>query len=213
MFDSLPYLSFFPFFSLSLNCYPLDSKKRWKKHHLLLDTSSYLNEEKFADLYWGWQEGGLCFRLEAKKAFEHVDRAEYKNGDALEIFLDTRDLKSKGLSAFCHHFVFFPEKVGGYLGKEITQFHSSEIHPLCDPKELGAQSELLSSRYFLDIEIPASCLYGFDPARFDRLGFAYRLHRPENNPQNFSLSSFEFSLETQPTFWSSAKMVKEKERS
>jgi hypothetical protein len=102
------------------------------------------------------------------------------------------------------------KKERGYFGKEITQFRASEIHPLADPRELGVESHLSASSYSLEIEVPSSSLYGFDPSRFDRFGFAYRLHRPGDNPQNFCLSSFEFSLEQQPSFWCSVKMVKEK---
>ncbi len=210
MLEDLPLLSFFPFFSICIECLHLGNKEKWTQDHLIPSTSPYLDEKPFADLYFGWRENALLFRLDSKKPFEHVERADYKNGDALEIFIDTRDLKTRGSSAFCHQFLFFPEKVGGYWAKEITQFRSSEIHPLCDPRELGVESRLSSSTFSLEIEIPVSCLYGFDPSRFDRFGFAYRLHRPADNPQNFCLSSFEFSLERQPSFWSSVKMIKEK---
>ncbi len=208
MLEDLPYLSFFPFFTISLECSYLPSVKKWSKEHLIPSTSSYLEEKPFADLLFGWRENALFFRLDAEKPFEYVETSDYQKGDALEIFINTRDLAGKRFSSFCHQFIFFPEKVGGHLGKEITPFRSAETHPLADPRALGVESTLATSSYSLQIEIPSLCLYGFDPNRFDHFGFAYRIHRPSGVSQNSCLSPFEFSLEQQPSFWSRVQMIK-----
>ncbi len=185
------------------------SSKLMRKGFLLPDTSEWLGEEKFADVAMAWNETGLFIDVFVDKTFEEAAYPRFFEGDAVELFIDTRDLKTAGFATrFCHQFVFLPQAVQGIQAQEITHFRAEESHPLCDASELQITTEFEKNSYELQIYIPSSCLHGYDPASFDRMGLTYRIHRFKGSPQHFSLSSQHFSVEQHPRLWASFKLEK-----
>jgi len=174
---------------------------------LLPDTSQICAEESFAQVSLGWNEEGL-------EAFIRIKRAAYPDvsqGDSVELFIDTRDVKTSGFNTrFCHHFFFLTEAIEGHSAGEITKFRTEDVHALCDPNELKVKSLTQSTSRILNIFIPSHCLYGYDPEQFDRLGFSYRINRAGGFPQHFSVSSEDFSIEQQPSLWGSLKLKRRK---
>ncbi len=176
--------------------------------YLLPNTSEWLAEEHFADVALGWNESGLFVDLFVDKAFEEALYPRFEEGDAVELFFDTRDLKTAGFATrFCHQFLFLPQAVQGIQAQELTHFRTEDMHPLCDPADLQLTAEFGKKNYELQIFIPAHCLHGYDPTSFDRIGFTYRIHRYKGAPQHFSLSSQHFTLEQHPRLWASFKFV------
>lgn len=141
----------------------------------------------------GWSQEGLYIAVTYPKMVFEVDPVKYQNGDAIELFFDTRDQK-KGthMTPFCHHFLFYPEKVAGLYGKEVTTFRGDEKHDLANPYDL----KLERSGKFLQIYIPSHALHGFDPSLFNRLGFNYILHQKGEEPKQLTALA--------PSAWSSA---------
>lgn len=187
-------------------CLPLNrvEKGAWKKHHLLPDFSDLLIEHSFAKVSMGYSEKGLFFQIEVGQGFQDCFFPDYRKGDSVELFLDTRDLKTAGfLTKFCHHFVFLPQVVDGVGAQEVTAFRSEDRHELCDGAKLKGKGKFKKNSYTLEIEIPAECLVGYDPNSFDRLGFTYRINRVSGDPQHFALSSDYLSIEKEPKRWSS----------
>lgn len=185
------------------------SSKVMRRSFLLPDTSEWLAEEHFADVALAWNEGGIFINVFVDKAFEEAFYPRFSDGDAIELFFDTRDLKAAGFATrFCHQFVFLPQAVQGIQAQEITHFRTEDSHTLCEAAELQISTEFEKKQYSLQIFIPSTCLHGFDPSSFDRIGFTYRLHRFKGVPQNFALSSGHFSLEQHPRLWASFKFVK-----
>jgi hypothetical protein len=196
MLEDLPHLSLLPFFSMAIPCF--EKKKKWDKKFRLPSTSSCFGEESFAEVFFAWDFSGLFFRFEIENLLENEE-------DFIEVFVDTRDLKTKSFpTKFCHHFLFVPLKES----KEVTRFRSEDAHVLCEPKDLLVQLEKASSGYEVEIKIPAHALHGFDPEKFDRFGFSYCIHRSKKTSQHFALSSDEYSIEQNPSFWCSVKMEK-----
>ena len=77
----------------------------------LPDLSDLLDEESFASLSLSWSPEGVFGLFHIKKPLEASSFPDYMKGDAIELFIDTRDNKKSGFaSRFCHQFVF--------LGKE-----------------------------------------------------------------------------------------------
>jgi hypothetical protein len=182
----------------------------WSRRPFILpDTSELLGEEKFAEIALAWNEHALLAEITVEKPFEQCFYPRFSEGDSIELFIDTRDMKSAGfLTRFCHHFVFLPQEVGGIKAQEITHFRTEDTHPLCDAEELLVETKIHSSQYTTRLTIPASCLHGYDPLSFDRLGFTYRINRKTADPQHFSVSSRYYSIEQHPSLWASLKLIK-----
>jgi hypothetical protein len=168
------------------------------------EMSELLVEEKFASLFLSWNEEGLLGRVIVDKPFESSFFPDFEKGDALELFIDTRDHKKKGFaSRFCHRFVFLPAEVNGIQAQEITKFRSEDTHPLCEASDLMVSSTFEKTSYTLFFQIKTNALCGYDPGEFDRIGFAYSLHRFKGKPQQFPTSAAYFDLAQSPKLWAS----------
>ena len=199
IFEELPALSTVQFFALSWECPYLKGDLSLIAEHRIPSTSELLGEEEFADLYMGWNEQKIAMEIHSHRRTDN---------DSVEIFFDTRDLKTKAhISKYCHHFILTPDEKEGFFGREITRFRNEDIHRLCDPSELIVDVESDESSYVLRIQIPAVCLYGYDPFQFQRLGFTYRLNRANAPAQHFAVSSEEFNVEQQPSLWATLKLT------
>lgn len=197
------------FFQLSTNCFYLPPEKALSKKYLLPDTSSLCDEEHFADLLIGWNHEGIAVQASISEPFKLVSYPELTRGDSVELFFDTRDVKTSGYNTrFCHHFFFLPEAVEGHRAGEITRFRTEDKHDLCDSNELQVDVKFKNYNYDMHIFIPSQCLYGYDPDQFDRLGFTYRINRAGGESQHFSVISQDFQLEQQPSLWSSLILKK-----
>ncbi len=205
MFEEVPSLSVFSFFNIKTDLfYAKKALEVTDKKYLLISSAPFLSEEKFCDVYMGYNHHAIYFHVRIDKPFEEVNSADFQKGDSVEFFIDTRDIKDKTIvSQFCHHFVFFAEAINGILGKEITRFRTDEVHPLCNPKDLKVTTHFSKKSYILDIEIKSGALFAYDPSSFDRLGFTYRINRKGGAPQHFALSSSEYKIEQQPSLWAS----------
>jgi len=209
MLDSFPTLSpasFFNFvFPVSYHAGMFSKRSAF----LLPDTSSLFMEDCFASIAMAWSEEGLFFHVHVEDSPEQSFFPKVQEGDAVEFFIDTRDLKSAGSShRFCHHFVFLPKESQGVTSAEITRFRTDDSHPLSDPNSLTCETQLLKKGYEMKITIPTESLYGYDPASFDRLGFTYRIPRYQKPSQHFIVSSDQVVIEQHPTLWSSCKLWK-----
>lgn len=211
MFEDVFALAPLSFFSVSYEAkmLPASRKTFFTKEFLLPSTAEYLDEEEFAQIFFAWNEENVFLHAEVNEAPSKSSFPNYRSGDSLEFFFDTRDLKSRlTFTQFCHHFVFFPEEMEGGYGQEITRFRSEAVHPLCNPKDLKVDVDIQRSSYRISIAIPHFCLHGFDPRSFDRLGFTYRVNRANGMPQSFAVSCEEYKIELHPQLWASFKLVK-----
>lgn len=205
------------FFQLNVECLRLPAKNELTfpslkghliNHYLLPDTSKLCGEEHFADVAMGWHEEGIEFVVQVDSPFKKASYPSVELGDSFEVFIDTRDVKTSGFNTrFCHHFFFLAEGVDGHFAGEITRFRTEDTHPLCDDKDLKVKALTNSSNYTLHIFIPSTCLYGYDPTQFKRMGFSYRVNRSMGFPQHFSVVTDDFAIEQQPSLWSSIKLV------
>jgi len=193
-------LSPFPaasFFNVSVKI-----KKKVGRLSYLPDTAGLVNEKSFARVAVTWASGGLTLHIHIKKPLEESLYPKYREGDSVEFFFDTRDLKNaQSVHRFCHHFIFLPEEVDGVRAQEMTRFRSDEAHELAAPELFVVQTTVNRRDYEMEIHIPKEALHGYEPSEFKRLGFAYRINRSGGDPQHFSLSSRFFSLEKHPGLW------------
>lgn len=212
LFEDIPALSPVQFFGLTSDCPYLKGTLKPSKVSLLPSTVDLLDEECFADVYAGWNFEKLAFHIDVHVPFQKIGDGDFRKGDSLELFIDTRDLKTKGVvSRFCHHFVFFPVEMQNFFGREITRFRNEDTHRLCHPEDLQVIPELHKDSYSLSIEIPTHCLHGYDPLSFSRIGFTYRINRADGPPQHFAVSSEEYIIEQHPATWGTLKLVKDED--
>lgn len=203
------------FFQISGEClalpkgsFPVLTKQNYKKY-LLPDTSMLCSEEPFGEVAMGWQPEGLEIYVRLDVPFVQAYYPEVARGDSVEIFIDTRDVKTASFNTrFCHHFFFLAEGIEGHFAGEITRFRTEDVHELCNPKELKVKSVCQASAHALSIFIPSHCLNGYDPEQFSRLGFSYRLNRAQGFPQHFSVVTDDYQIDQQPSLWASLKLVK-----
>lgn len=166
------------------------------------EMSDLLGEEAFARLAVTWHERGLTLFFDVKKPLEEIHYPRYREGDSLEVFLDTRDVKNaQSVHRFCHHFVFLPEETEGVRAEEVTRFRGEEAHELANPELFVVQTTVSRRGYEMEVNLPKETLHGYDPSEFKRLGFACRINRFGGEPQHFGLSSRFFSLEKHPGLW------------
>jgi len=195
------------FLQIQADCY---SGKRLSDKHRLPDLSKLNGQRPFADLYIGWHEDGVRLRVEVDGTFKEPDFPNFQTADSIELFFDTRDVKTSGFNTrFCHHFYFLPEPVQNNGDRvqagEATRFRTEDVHELCDASKLEIKK---GKKGKFEIFIPAECLHGYDPTQFNRLGFTYRINRINNTSQYFSANDEDFTIEQQPSLWASLKLVK-----
>lgn len=202
MFEELPSLPLLHFFRFS------DAFKKEKKKQLM-DVSDFLDEEKFADISFQWNDKGLDVTIDFDLPFQGAFYPNFKEGEAVELFIDTRDLKtSRFPTKFCHHFLILPKSVNGIQVLELTKFRADDARPLSDCEEIFTETTLGKKRFQIKIGLPQTVLYGFDPKAFDRLGFTYRIHRTGGAMQHFSCSSSVASIEKHPNLWATFNLVR-----
>ena len=156
-----------------------------------------------------WNEKGLLFEFEIAKPFEEALYPDYQKGDSIELFIDTRDLKTAGFpTRFCHHFLILPQSVEGIESQEITRFRTDDTHPLADSDLIFCDTEFSKNAQRIRIRIASEALHGYDPLSFDRLGFNYRINRPGGEPGHFVLSSNVANPAGHPSLWASMKLIK-----
>ncbi len=168
----------------------------------------YGSASSFASVALAWDADGVRVGVKVSEPMQQAFFPEIQRGDSIELFFDTRDVKTSGFATrFCHHFYCLPKAVEGHQAGEITRFRTEDTHEWCDPKLLKVHSHLNNRGYSVDLFIPAECLHGYDPEHYSRLGFTYRVNRFGEDPQYFSVSSRDFVIEQQPSLWSSLRLV------
>jgi hypothetical protein len=179
------------------------------KKTLLPTTSELLGEERFAEVKLGWSDEGLFGDVDVLQPFEGASYPNYEEGDAIELFIDTRDLKEAGFpTKFCHHFLILPYPVQGVQALELTRFREVEQRMLCDPTKIDVKTKSSKRGYTVSWELPAAVLHGFDPKAFDRLGMTYSIHRSKQPSQHFACSPQFVSVAQNPSLWASCLLVR-----
>lgn len=182
-------------------------KVPYKKPFLLPSTEIFLEEESFAQVSMCYDAAGFYIAVFIDKPFEDIAFPNVEEGDSVELFFDTRDLKEAGsIHKFCHHFIFLPKEIGGMVACEMSKFRAEDAHPLCDQKLLEVETTFGKKSYEMRIFIDREALHGFDEVNFHKVGFTYRINRKGGASQHFNSSSKEYSIEKYPSLWASLKL-------
>jgi hypothetical protein len=162
----------------------------------LSDVSDLLVEDKCADVAMTWRERGIELLVKLTGKFSENMFPRYRDGDSIELFINTRNLiGSSSVHKFCHHLIFLPDG----SGVEMTRLRADEERPLAGNLEAEVLQEGRST--LVSIRLSDEMLYGFEPSLFAEIGFAYRINRHQGEPQCFPLSSRDIVLESNPNLW------------
>ncbi|WP_278467295.1 hypothetical protein [Gimesia maris] len=167
----------------------------------LLPDLTYDKSKKWGELKVAWNAEGLAISLQVNQKKHPVTPAE-----SLEIWIDTRDTKTiHRASRYCHSFEF---QAVGLSGKPVclqqTVHRAQEDAPRCDLKKVGLWSKISKTGYALDVWLPASELYGFDPASYPQTGFYYKITDSELGEQ-FMIVDHEFPFAQDPSLWATLR--------
>ena len=205
-FDLTP-LHFFGY-EIDFHAAPAQAKQLRSDSYALPPLYELAGEEPFAAVYGAWSPDGLHFLVCSTEKIVQSRHPEVTRGDAVELMIDTRDVKTSGFNTrYCHHFFFLAQEVKGVDRGESTHFRLEDSHPHCDPSLLELTVTPTRQGYDMQIFIPRDCLHGYDGGQFKRLGFTYRINRCKGAQQQFAADSKEYQIEQQPSLWSTLKLT------
>jgi len=169
---------------------------------LLPNTSSLLFEDSFAQMSLAWHESGILLQAQVHAALEMSFFPHFRDGDSLELFLDTRRMNmAKSATRFCHHIMILAQKVGQIQCREITKHRVDDQRPLMKEEDFLFSVNWNDKTYQYILFLPQASLYGYDPASFKQVGFTYRVNRFGGKAQHFACSQEDLSVEKHPLFW------------
>lgn len=209
-FDHIPSCPPASFFQMSFDIEQLkgSSEVPFKKPYLLPHLDDLLDEDPFAQVAIAYHSKGLYISIKVDKPFEEAHYPKIELGDAVEIFIDTRNLKSVGsLHKFCHHFVAFAKPIDNHSFFEVTRLRMEDSHPLCDPSLLHCDVEFRKKDYTMHLFIEADALFGYDPVECKKLGFSYIIHGKNYRPQHLQFSSEQYLIHKYPASWACLNLI------
>ena len=190
--------------------YAKNSKEGEDKWGALPSVAELLEEEGFARTSLFWNEEGLLGVVDVKSPLTDAQFPAYQKGDAIELFIDTRDnKKAKSPTRFCHHFLFLPLEADGVKNVELTKLRADDAHDIADPSLLTSTIEETREGYRLLFFIASEALHGYDPESFNKLGFAYAVHRAKRPSMNYPFSHAQFNPLQNPSLWASLTLKQE----
>ena len=182
--------------------------KDWEEAFRIPDLMGVEDQAPFADLYMSWNDEGLFFAVNVtgKKSYK-IDPKNYWQGDCLELWIDTRDVKdAHTANRFCHHFFFLPGGSGKDgkkpIGRQTSIDKAREQAPPCPEESIAVGLRRLKRSYHMEVKLPAQGMNGFQPREFDRLGFNYVLHDTDRGSQSWTVGR-EPPLAHDPSTWGS----------
>ena len=185
--------------------------REWDQHTLVPDLMGVEGQAAFADVHMSWNDSGLYFGIQVKnKTRYQLDPRKPTEGDCIELFIDTRDVKERRANRYCHRFYFLPAGVGKTvkkpIGRQMAIDDAREQAPPCSEDTIEARLRVLKKSYQMEIKIPASGLNGFSPREFNRLGFTYLIRDTQMGIQTWS-SNVDMGVEQDPSTWGTAELV------
>ena len=207
-------------FRFAVPCYQCD--RLWdgegtglSARHRLICLAELEGRQAFAEVYAGWGEAGLAFKVQVtgKRRSLWCRPGQPEESDGLHLWIDTRDVhNTHRASRFCHRFVFLPSGLGGLLSApyaELLAINRARENPRrVDPRHLEVCSKLNRDGYVLQCFIPAKALTGYDPVEHPRLGFTYAVLDRELGEQTFSVGS-PLPYQEDPSLWATLELTRQ----
>ncbi|HLA84356.1 MAG TPA: hypothetical protein VJL29_06155 [Thermoguttaceae bacterium] len=163
----------------------------------------------------GWNASGLALRFEIHgKRQDLWCRAKMPDeSDGVQIWLDTRDVKTVHRAGrFCHRLFFLPGGGGRDQSQPVAGTlpisRAKELHAPIHESQLKVLSQKRAGGYILHICISADALTGFDPDEHPRLGFTYAVFDRELGEHTLAAGG-ETAYREDPSLWATLELMRE----
>jgi hypothetical protein len=184
----------------------------WPQHCRLPDLAAVDGAPGYAAVFMAWDAGGLYFALTVTgKDKVACDRRRPHKGDALFLWVDTRDVRDAlRAGRFCHHFIALP-RGGGPGGSRATAWQAPihrarEQAPVCQPSQLSVASSVRKDGYALELALSADVLNGYDPNECARLGMTYMITDVDHGQQLWNVPPH-LPFGHDPSTWAAIELV------
>ncbi len=163
-------------------------------------------------VYVAWNDHGIAINAELELP-QQENEAEGSGRPELDLFIDTRDMKSnKRVNRFCHHFqLLFPaqgvKKLLPERIKQIALTHTQSKNSADARHEIPTVGTIQGDRQIVSCWLSKKVLNGFDPKNVPSIGFFYLIKpdRPQADNQPYGLSE-DFPYAADPSLWPSLKL-------
>ncbi len=184
----------------------------WPESCRLPDLAAIDGSPGYATVYMAWDRRGLYFAIEVTgKQRVSCDRRRAHKGDALFLWVDTRDVRDAlRAGRFCHHFVAMP-RGGGRGGSRAAAWQAPiqrarEQAPICQPAQLAVASSVSRDSYTLELALPDDALNGYDPDECARLGMTYMITDLDHGQQLWNVPPH-LPFGHDPSTWAAIELV------
>lgn len=193
--------------------------------HRLAFTGGMDGRPEFAKVWMGWNENGLgiAYEIPLKQQPLYGEAGRPKACDGLSLWLDTRDTRTiHRASRYCQRFTFTAHDGtpdGGPTAHRLAIHRALEEPPAVDMDavqiaryalddgEAVVENDAAKIRgYRLEVFLPATVLYGFDPDTNIRLGFFYRIRDKELGDQLLAAGP-ELPYWEDPSLWAALELL------
>ena len=203
-------------FNFAIKAYPahgitLDGVcDEWDTHHELPDLA--VDGESFATVWMAWESDALWFAVKVPRTrAPQVIPNRPASGDCVELYIDTRDVRSAHRAGrYCHKFIFAPQGRAGrarhpfFEHAEIARATASP--PKVTPDQVEVAASIEPESYSMEIRLPAEALFGYDVETNRRLGLAYVIHDIER-PMQVWPHSADLPVWVDPALWAVVELV------
>lgn len=161
-----------------------------------------------------WRPSGLALSLDVMDPAgpSRFDPDSPQLSDGLQLWIDTRGTREiHRATRFCHRFLIraIPDpssKSVGTLIEQATIHRAVADAPKTDLSLVKARAGRAKGGWWLDLDLPASSLHGFDPETNPRLGFLYCLMSAERGDQFLTVGR-DFPIGEDPSLWCSLDLL------
>ena len=123
--------------------------REWDSVMSLPNITSIDGQKPYADCYMCWNNEGLYFGIQVNNKMKYqLNPNDPTKGDCVQLFVDTRDVKTHRANRYCHRFYFLPGGIGKTIktpfGRQIAIENAQEQSPPCSHSLITGLVLLLS---------------------------------------------------------------------
>ena len=186
----------------------------WKDEFLLPDLGPIDGAKTFGSVWASWNDDGIALacRVADKSTPLRCNPKVFWRGDNLRLCTDTRGTRNiHRASKHCQQFFFLPTG-GGKNGSDPIAGSAAinrarQTAPIVPPGSIPIVAKISKTGYTFEAYIPASALYGFDPAEHPRIGFYYILEDADHGQQYLTVGD-DLNWHIDPSTWATALLTR-----
>jgi len=185
----------------------------WLPFYIVPDLMHLRNSVAFANVYFTWDEENIYIGLNVarKRNPVEVDSNRFWRKDCLELWLDMRNDKTKGVyTEHTHQFFFLPkgrkEDRNLATAGEASQPGSSIQEIIYDHKDIQVASIIKRDGYSLEACISRNAISTYDPINYPFIGFNYHINDTDGRTQWWSCGT-DFPRHRDPSTWGTVELI------